>query len=167
MTFLARNPEPGDWIKTTRPIKLGLSDYLMGDNAGIKPGTRGVVTRNCGWNAVEVLLDNGLFGSVTARVKVRDLRVVRRGAGVTSFRQSTSRINAVRFGVAMAFVLPIAYFALMWFVRGGTRSGLVVALLDSAIYGAFDLLTYALSNPVNAVIYIAIVSAAARFAFRA
>lgn len=164
MSFF-RSPQPGDWIKTTRPIKVALTDYLMGDNGGIRPGTRGVVIRVHGWNSLEVLLDTGLFGSITARVRPDQVRVVSRDGGIDSFRETTSRINAMRFGVAMAFVLPIAYFALVWLLKGGTKDGLIAALADSAIYGMFDLLSYALGNPINALIYIAIVSLAARFAF--
>lgn len=164
MSFF-RSPQPGDWIKTTRPIRVSLTDYLMGDNGGIRPGTRGVVIRVHGWNSLEVLLDTGLSGSVTARVRPGQIRVVRRDAGIDSFRETTSRINAIRFGVAMAFVLPLGYFAIVWFLKGGTTDGLTAALVDSAIYGMLDLLSYALSNPINALIYIAIVSVAARFAF--
>jgi hypothetical protein len=97
-----------------------------------------VVTGVHGWNSLEVLLDTGLFGSVTARVKPGQVRVVRRDAGIDSFRETASRIIAMRFGVAMAFVLPIAYFAVVWFLWGGTNDGLVAALVNSAIYGVLD-----------------------------
>lgn len=160
------NPRPGDWVKTTEPIKRGLSDYLMGPAAGIKVGTRGVITRSCGWNALEARLESGLLGAVTVRVKPSQVRVVRRGAGVGAFSDSASRRNAMRFGVAAALVLPLAYFALVWFLRGGTVDGLVVAVLEGVIAGVLDLAMYSLDEPIRALVYVGIVTMAARFAYR-
>ena len=94
MSWLFRGPEPGDWIKTTELIKVTFTDYLMGDDGGIKPGTRGVITRNLGWNTLEANLDTGLFGSVTVRVRPNQVRVTRRAGGTDAYTRTTSRINA-------------------------------------------------------------------------
>ena len=165
MSIFGGSPQPGDWIKTTRPIKTTTADYLIGDGAGIKPGTRGVITKTYGWNSLEARLDTGLSGSMTVRVKPSQVRVTRRSGGVDAFNQSASRTRYMRLGVALAFVLPMVYFAVMWFIHGGTKDGLIVAVPNSAIYGAIDLVDYVFRNPGNALIYLGIVTVAGRFAF--
>jgi hypothetical protein len=143
-----------------------VADYLCSGDAGIKPGTRGVITKHHGWNSLEARLDTGRYGQVTVRVKHSQVRVTRRGGGIDEFRHNVGRVQAMRMGVALAFVLPIVYFAVMWFIRGGTKDGLIVAVLNSAISGAVDLLAYIITKPLSALIYLGILTVAGRFAFR-
>lgn len=166
MSIFSPIPREGDWIRTTRPIKVTMSDYLLGDGAGIKPGTRGVVLRSAGWNSLEVRLDGGLFGSSTIRVKPSQVRVIRRDGGIEAFAASSERLRYARVGVALALALPLLYFVVSWFIHGGTKEGLIVAVLDSFIYGVIDLIGYAISNPLNALLYLLLVTGAWRFAFR-
>lgn len=157
-------PEPGDWVQLTHTIKTTMRDHIA--DTGIKPGTRAVVISTSGWGALNVRVDNGVWGTVDARVSTRDVRLIRRGGGVDDFNKTTGRINAARAGVAAALLAPLLYFCVMWFVRGGSRDGLVAALIDSVIYGVMDMAMYAFSNPVGAILYMTILWAAGRFAFR-
>jgi hypothetical protein len=166
MSLFYGTPRESDWIVTTRPIKVGLSDYLMGDDAGVKPGTRGVITKTHGWNSLEARLDTGLFGSVTVRVKPHQVRVVRRGGGIDLFEARASRLAWARAGVALALVAPLAWFAVSWFLGGGSDEGFVAAVIDSVIYGAIDLLGYVFASPVQALAYVGLLAIAGRFAFR-
>jgi|GEM_PF-5634277 hypothetical protein len=75
-------------------------------------------------------------------------------------------IGAARAGVACALVAPVAYFVVVWFLRGGSKDGLIVAVIDSVIYGVLELAAYAFANPVQAALYLFVVWAAGRFAFR-
>jgi len=165
--MFGRVPQPGDWVATRHRIPISLTDHLLGDAGGLKPGTRGVVVRSSGFGRVEARFSIGLAGSVTASVRSSDLRVVRRGGGEDAFAAHTSRLNAARLGVAIALIAPFAYFVVAWHLHGGTKEGLLPALIDGACSGALDLLAYALTNPMKALIYLVIVTLAGRFAFRA
>ena len=160
-----RTPQPGDWVVLTSPVKTTLTDHLLGDQAGIRRGTRGVVIRSLGWGACQVRLDTGLLGSTTARVRRGQMRVVRRGGGVDAFAARSSRLNAARAGVALALVAPFSYFAAAWFAGGGSKGGLLAALIDGLLQGCLDLLSYALAHPLNAALYVGLVTVASRFAF--
>ena len=166
MTWLWRSPEPGDWVATTVPIRLGIADLLLGGDAGVPVGTRGVVVAALGWDRYEVRLDGGLFGASRIWARGRDLRVVRRGGGAEAFGLRARRLASARLGVALALVGPLILFAASWFARGGSSDGLVAALAESAIFGAFDVLAFAVSNPVDAALYCITLGAAARVAFR-
>ncbi len=165
MNLFSRAPQPDDWVVTTAPIKTSLSDYVTKD-AGIRPGTRGVVLGRSGWRSLTVRLDGGLLGTVTVRAHSSQVRVTRRAAGVEAFASRTGRLNAARFGVAALLVGPPLLFAVSWLLHGGSKAGLLVALTESVIYGTLDLLSYALSSPVHALIYVALLTTAMRFAFR-
>ena len=158
-------PRPGDWVVLTDTVKTTLTDHLVGGDAGIRRGTRGVVLRTLGWGALEVRLDAGIVGGVTARVPASRVRVVRRGGGTDAFAARTSRINAVRAGVGLALVGPFAYFALCWFLHGGSRGGLVAAIVDGLLQGALDFLGFGLAHPLSALVYVLVLTVASRFAF--
>lgn len=158
-------PQPGDWVTLRRTVKVGLFDYLIGGEAGVKRGTRGVVVRRSGWGRLEIRLDTGLTGATTARVRSADVRVVRRGGGSEAFARRTERLNAARAGVALALVAPPAYFSLSWFLHGGSRGGLLAALVSGLLQGVLDLLAFGLGHPVSALLYLLVLGAATRFAF--
>jgi hypothetical protein len=164
VSLFGGNPQPGDWIVTTEPIKHSLSDYLSG-HAGIKTGTRGVVTARSGWNSVEVRLDGGMLGGYTVRARASQVRVTRRGGGVDAFAERSGRLAAARLGVAVAIVAPLLFFAASWFLHGGSKAGLLVAVLDGALYSILDLIGYAITNPIQAILYLILLAVAGRFAF--
>ena len=161
-----RGPQAGDWIRVTRPIKARWTDHLLGHAGAIKPGTRGVITRSAGWNSFEARLDLGLFGSVTTRVKASQICVTRRGGGVEAHTERASRLRWFRAGVALALVGPPALFCFGYILHGGSKSGLVATLLEAAIAGTVELFSYLVSNPFHGILYLVILWAAGRFAFR-
>jgi hypothetical protein len=164
VSLFGGNPRPGDWIVTTEPIKHSLSDYLSA-NGGIRAGARGVITGRSGWNSIDIRFDGGLFGGYTVRARPSQVRVTRRGAGVDAFAARTARVNAARFGVATAIVAPLLFFTISWFLRGGSKAGLLATLLEGAVNGVADVLAYAISNPIQAIVYLVLLTVAGRFAF--
>jgi hypothetical protein len=50
---------------------------------------------------------------------------------------------------------------------GGSTSGLIVSLLEAAVYGVLDLVAYVFDRPFDAALYLIVLSVAGRFAFRA
>lgn len=94
------------------------------------------------------------------------VRVTRRAGGVEAFASRTGRLNAARLGVAVMLAGPLLLSAVSWFLSGGSKAGLLLALADNVVYETLDLLGYALTQPVHALIYIALLTAAMRFAFR-
>ena len=165
MSWFFSSPEPGDWIKTTELIKVTFTDHLMGVDGGIKAGTRGLITRSLGCNTLEAKLDTGLFGSVTVRVKPNQVRVIRRHGGTDAYTQTMSRIKAARAGVAIVLIAPVLWSIVAYLLRGGSTADLGPAIVSAIIDGVLDLMDYALVNPINAVLYVVVLTAAARFAF--
>ena len=43
---------------------------------------------------------------------------------------------------------PLLFFGLSWFLRGGSKAGLLATVLAGAVNGIADLLAYAISNPI-------------------
>jgi hypothetical protein len=152
-------PQPGDWIKTTKLVKVGLTDYLLGDDAGIPPGTRGVITEASGIfsTILTARLDGGLFGPVTVRVRAHEVRVVRRNGGIEAYKENAQKRTIVRVAAVIAMFGPILVFAIKYLAAGGSKGGLLVAMLKGVVYGTLDTIEYVLTNPVKGLLYCAIV----------
>ena len=163
--LLGRAPEIGDWIKTTEKVPVSLTDTLTG--GGVPAGTRGVITEVSGIFGSNLVarLDGGLGGSVKARVRPSQVRVIRRSGGTESYRRSASRRNQVRLGAALALLGPLLYFCITYLLRGGTKEGLIVALITGAIYGALGTVEYVVTNPIPGLVYCAVVWCVGRLAF--
>lgn len=160
-------PRVGDHVKTTEQVAVTITDAML--NRGLPAGTRGVIVDvSGGWISphVVVRLDGGLFGSPTVRLRPRQVKVTRRGAGLQAYERSAGRRAAVRWGAILAVFGPIAWFCLSYLLRGGRPDGLVVALVESAISSAMELVSYALSSPVSAMAYCLVGWAAWRLATR-
>ena len=82
-----------------------------------------------------------------------------------AFGARRGRLGAARAGVALALVAPLLWFVAVWFLRGGTKEGLLPALVDGVLRGVLDLLVHALGHPLQALLYVLVVAAASRFAF--
>lgn len=158
---------PGDWVRSISVIRTSFTDRMLGGDAGIKPGTSGVVVDHVGWGSLKVRFDTGLFGSVTTTVKSSQVRVTRRGGGVEAHAERAARLRWARAGVGLALLGPVLVFAIRFLISGGSSGGLLVVLLDGAIAGVFDLIGYAFANPLQALLYVAVLTVAGRFAFRA
>ena len=165
MSWFSGTPRTGDWVVLTETVKTSALDHLVGGDSGIKRGTRGVVVGTPAWGAVEVVLDAGLAGLVTARVRPRQLRVVRRRGGVDAFATRTGHRNAVRAGLALALLGPFASFAMAWVLEGGSSGGRVATLIDGSLQGGLDLVAFGVAHPLSAAFYVAVITAAWRFAF--
>jgi len=163
--LLGRAPGVGDWIKTTETVPVSLTDALTG--SGVPAGTRGVITKVSGFFGGHLVarFDGGLLGSVTAQVRPSHVRVIRRGAGIEAFNRSVGRRNQVRLGAALALLGPLLYFCSTYMLRGGTKEGLIVELMNSAIYGAQEMLEYVVTNPAQGLLYCALVWGVGRLAF--
>lgn len=160
-------PRPGDWVRSTRRVPVGVLDQLTG--GGLPPGTRGVVVGTApGLLCSDLLVayDAGLAGTVTARTRARDLRTVRRGGGVDEFRRSRGRLAAARAGVAAVFVAPVLWFAIQYVVERRSTDGLMSTLVVGSVYGAFDFVGFLVAEPLRAIAYLLVTSVAWRFAFR-
>jgi len=84
-----------------------------------------------------------------------------------SGRRRGSRLAAARFGVAVALLAPLAWFAGSWLAHGGSASGLAVALASGALQAVVDLLAYALAHPLSVIVYLIVISLVTRFAIGA
>jgi hypothetical protein len=165
--FSGGAPQPGDWIKTTKRVKVSLTDYLLGDGAGVPPGTRGVITETTGlFNiALTAQLDGGLFGPVTVRLRPDQVRVIRRGGGLEAYRESAHRRALIRSAAVIATLGPIVIFAARYLAAGGSKGALLVALMNGVFYGVLNTVEYGLTNPMNGLIYCGIVWLIGRLAF--
>lgn len=163
--FLGGPPQPGDWIKLTDKVPVSFTDTLSG--GGVPAGTRGVVTDVSGFFGGHLVarLDGGLFGSMTVRVRARQVRVIRRGGGIEAYEQNASRRGAVRIGAATALLAPLLYFAVTYMATGGTTDGLIAALVGGALYSVLDMIEYLLANPVQGLLYCLVVWGVGRLAF--
>jgi hypothetical protein len=92
-------------------------------------------------------IDGGIFGSITVRLRSGQVRVIRRGGGIENYEKSASRRAQVRLGAALAPLGP----------RGGSKEGLLLALAEGVIYGALDTVSHVLSNPIQGILYCAVV----------
>lgn len=162
MTWLQGPPQPGDWVRTTRIIKHGFADYVAA--GGIRPGAQGVVIRSIGGRS-EVELDGGIFGTVTIRVANRDLRIVRRDGGYDGFRRRRERLNAVRWGVAIALAAPFVVFSAEYLAGGGSIGALPGALALAGISAMDQLLVEAFSHPLSTALFVGAMALASRFAW--
>lgn len=165
--FFGDTARPGDWVVTTEFIKVTLTDHLVGDRGGIRPDTRGVITDSAGFfdTSLQARLDTRFGGPVSVRVRPGQVRVTRRAGGVTAFEQHSDRRGAIRSGAAVALLAPLVYFIASYLLHGGTKDGLLLALLNGAIYGVLGLIEYVLVNPASGVIYLALIWLAGRLAF--
>lgn len=140
---------------------MTLTDRLLGDG-GLPKGTRGVVVGRRG-GRLDVELDAG-WGRVTATVSRGDVRLVRRGGGIGTFRIRTSRLALVRIAVAVALALPVVHFAIAYWWAYRSFDGIVAGFATAALYGAGDSLVAALHQPGRAVVYFLVVMLLWRFA---
>lgn len=167
MTIFSAPPQVGDHIKTTEKVAVTITDAIL--DRGLPAGTRGVIVDvSGGWISPRVVarLDGGLFGSPTVRLRPRQVKVTRRGAGLEAYERSAGRRAAVRCGAILAVFGPIAWFCLSYLLRGGNPEGLVAALLDGAFSSAIELVSYALTRPMAALAYCLVGWAAWRLATR-
>ena len=165
MGLLKAEPAPGDWIVVVKPLKVTLTDHLLSGDAGIRAGTRGVVTARHGWNRLEGRFDAGLAGTVTTRFAPRDVRVVRRGGGVSAFRARSERMVALRVGVALALLAPSVWVGVRWYASGGSEAGLISGVVEGMLQGLLEMFDYASTHPLGAALYLLVVGTAMRFAF--
>ena len=154
--------EPGDWVRATASIPVTVSDRLTGQG-GLPAGTLGVVLDRYG-SRLRVEFDAG-WGTATATVNGRSVRVVRRAGGTSAFRTRTRRLTLARLAVAVALALPVLQFvaAYIWAYR--TFNGIVPAFVEGAVYGAQDSFLAALHQPRQAIIYFGVIALLSRFAF--
>jgi hypothetical protein len=138
-----------------------MTDRLTGD--GLKPGTRGVVVERTG-SRVVVDFDAG-FGTHRATVRSWDVRVVRHNGGFDAFHRRAHTLGWARFGVALALLAPFGVYAARYVLRHHSTSGLVPSLIIGVADSFVGLAAAALSNPIQAVIYLAILTVLSRFAF--
>lgn len=165
MRLFGRPPAVGDWIKTTEKVPVSLTDTLTG--GGVPAGTRGVITEVSGIFGSNLVarLDGGLGGSITARMRPSQVRVIRRRGGIESYGRSASRRNQVRLGAALALLGPLLYFCITYMLRGGTKEGLIVELINGVIVGAVGMVEYVVASPIQGLLYCAVVWCVGRVAF--
>lgn len=165
MSLFSATPSIGDIVTPVKPIKTTATDYMLGGDAGIKPRTRGVVLNTSGWNSLEVEFDTGLWGSVRATVKAQDVRVVARGVGHDRFREQASRLRWARAGVAACLLCPIVFFIFRAWLSGDSQGDIIASLIDGAVQGILDLIAYAITSPLQALVYVLVLGGLSRFAF--
>ena len=149
--------------RTRWVLPVTLADHLSGGRAGLSAGTLGVVTGRVG-PRLEVRFDAG-WGSAHARVHVRDVRTVRRGAGLGRFARRTRRVTLVRLAVAAALALLFLRFAAEYVYLNRSADGLPAALGLGVVYGMQDTLLAVAHQPVRSAVYLVVVAVLSRFAF--
>jgi hypothetical protein len=154
-------PRIGDWVKTTDVTAVSMTDHLSG--SGLAPGTKGVMTARIGSSA-EVRFDSG-FGTFTAKVPVRRLRVIRRGGGVDRFEERATAWMWVRVGLIAVMVGPLLWASIQYLWVEHTLEGLLVFLIDGTLSAVANLAIGALMNPGKAVLFFAVSALLSRLAF--
>lgn len=164
--MMTRTPHTGDEVRTKRLLPITLSDTLFG--SGLPERTGGVVLagpRGFFKQEWQVRFD-APGGFVNAWVDADALTVVRRGVGTDRFERRAELTRAARWGIRVAFIAPLIWFVIRYVIANSGTDGLLLALADGALYGTLDLLTYVISQPVTAAVYIALSWFAWRFAVR-
>ena len=161
-------PRPGDWVKATGTIPVRWSDHLS-SNAGIQPGTRGVViSQTQGWwnPTVKVRFDAGITGTCEVTAPVNKVRVSRRKGGVEAFDNRARWTNLLRLGVAIGLSVPLVYFVVVYLWTYRSFDGLLTALVASAIDSAIEAAQFLFSHPVEALVFFGVSWLLGKFAFR-
>jgi len=159
----SRYIETGDWVRSTRTLRVTLTDHLQGGRAGIPAGTDGLVIDRSG-RRIRVEFDTG-WGPCTATISPSDCRVTRRAGGVDAFRRRAHTRMLVRLGLLIALMMPFLYFAGWYLLHYRTFDGFVPALATQSIASFGDWLSMAIEHPVQTVIYASVLALISRFTF--
>lgn len=158
----------GDWVEAIEPIPVTLGDHLL-SGAGIAPGTRGVVIgepRGLLNPTVAVRFDTGIGGTCQVDTPLSKICVRRRAGGVERFTQRSQRLRMVRLGVAVALCAPLVYFIVSYLWTFRTVDGLLPALASAALDSAAATVEFALTRPLEALVFLLLTWGLGRFAFR-
>lgn len=159
-------PAEGDWVTARRAYSAGFVDAVTGAET-VRKGDRGVVldTRTAGFfdPRSAVRFDTG-WGSREVLIPVRHLRVISRGRGAEKFARRASTMRWIRLGALAAILAPMLWFVVTHIRDTGSTDGLVAELAVGAVHGTFDMLEYLLTDPVRAVVFLVLSSAAVALA---
>jgi len=76
-----------------------------------------------------------------------------------------SWFEAIRVGAGIALLAPILLFTAKYLMAGGTWDELPVTLAAGALNSVLDMIHYALTSPMKAILFIAITWVAGHLAF--
>ena len=163
MSIWGGYPQPGDWVQTTVTVPVTITDHLVGHEAGIPRGAKGVVLTRTG-SRVCVSMDAG-WGTQRVTLNSRDCQVVRRDGGVEAFQRRTAHLTAVRIGLALVLAYPVFAFIVQYVWATHGVHGLAGALATGAVQSILDMVTGFLAHPIKSVVYLAVVSVMTHAAF--
>lgn len=154
--FWSGPPREGDWVAARRPYSAGFVDALSGAET-VRQGDRGVVLddRTTGFfdPHLTVRFDTG-WGSRDVHLPVRHLRVVSRGRGIGSFERRTSTKRMLQLGALVAMLAPALWFVFSYRRQTGSFEGLTTEIAVGAVYSAFDMVEYIITDPVKAGLFL-------------
>lgn len=153
---------PGDWVRATRTVPLGIGDHLTG--SGLRPGTLGLVVARSG-SRLQVRWDAG-WGTTASTVPAHHCRLHSRGRGEDAFARRTRLVTTVRVALALFLVWPFAQFTLVYLWTYRTTEGLLEALAVGAVEGVLDFVATTVEHPVQSLVYGAFLAVVSRVAFR-
>ncbi len=159
------DPQVGDWVRSTRVLPVTFTDHLLGGDAGIARGSKGVVLARRG-RRVTVAFDVG-WGTQRATVSIRDCRVVRRGGGADRFFRISRYTTAARLGLALVLLFPVLQFVVQYLLINHSLNGITDELVLATVQGALDMAVDLLNHPVKSIVYLLVVGVMSRFAFGA
>jgi hypothetical protein len=155
-----RRIEPGDWVRTTEKVSVGIADELLG--TGVPAGARGVVCeRNGSWLRVD--LEHGL-ATVSVRVRARDCRVVRRQGGRERFHRWSGRRRAARIGLLCFTLWPLAQFTVLYWWYNRSFEGLTGELALAAVDSAVEMADHLVTDPARTLVYLGFLAVVGRLA---
>jgi len=76
-----------------------------------------------------------------------------------------SWLSAIRLGAAIALLAPLVYFIASFLLHGGSWGEFPLVLVTGALNSVLDLIAFAITNPLKAMIFIAISWVAGHLAF--
>lgn len=155
-------PQPGDWVRTTTKVPIGIADYLTA--SGLPAGTSGVVTGRTG-RRVTVELDTG-YGLATATVDANHLTTTRRQGGRSPFLARTRLRNGARVGLMLFIAWPTIQYIATYLWINHTADGLIESIFLSTLEAAGDFLVASITSPIKALLYIALLTVLSRLAFK-
>ncbi len=127
-------PAIGDHVKARRDLRAGFVDGLTGATS-VPKGRRGIVRarrRGLMTERYVVEFDDG-WTTRTVDVRPRDVRRAALGTGERSWTLHRDVKVGMRLGLFLAFTLPALVGVGLYFLHGGTTSGLVGALINEVV----------------------------------
>lgn len=154
-------PEPGDWVRARKTIPCTFTDSLLG--GGVRPGTKGVVTRRSG-SFIDVDFAIG-YRKTSVSTPASNCSIDRRAGGLEQFRRRAHVIATIRVALALFILWPFISFVVQYLWQEHTLDGIEASFALAALDSGVVLVGSLIDDPVKTVLYLVFLAVAAKIAF--